>query len=1468
MKLFPRLPSFIGIMSVVCLGVLLSTWATLGRRSAEAAEPARVKLLFLGDNGHHQPALRFRQLAPVFAERGIELTYTDRTDSLNPRTLNEFAGLMIYANLTELKPDEERALLEYVRGGKGLIPLHCASFCFLNSPAYIALVGGQFKRHGTGTFRTEIVEPNHPIMKGYRGFESWDETYVHDKHNEKGRTVLEFRVDDEGREPWSWVREEGKGRVFYTAWGHDQRTWGNPGFQNLVERGVRWAIGQDPAVVPSFADRPEMTKIADDAPKFEYLDAVIPFYPPSKKWGVLDEPLKKMQAPLKPTDSAKHIVTPVGFELKLFVAEPQLQGKPIAINWDERGRLWVCESLDYPNEMQPEGQGRDRIRICEDTDGDGQADKFTIFADKLSIPTSLTFAYGGVIVHQAPHTLFLKDTTGDDVADVRHRLFSGWSTGDTHAGPSNLRYGIDNWYYGMVGYDGFNGEIAGEKQQFRTGFYRFRLRAPAEGKAYPEVEKFEFLRNTSNNSWGVGFSEEGVLFGSTANGNPSVYLPLPNRYYESVRGWSSSVLGTIAESNKIEPLTEKVRQVDHHGGFTAAAGHALYTARSYPQEYWNRTAFVTEPTGHLAATFTIQKQGADYRSKNSWNLVASDDEWSAPIMVEVGPDGSAWVVDWYNYIVQHNPTPAGFKTGKGNAYEINLRDKKHGRVYRVVYKDGKASPTASLPGATAAQLVAALDNPNMLWRLHAQRLLIEKRAQDVVPALLTRLAKPQVDAIGLDAGAIHAVAVINGLQAAQQDDSPAQQAITAALRHPSAGVRRNAVQALPAKSAAAALLAANLLDDADGQVRLATLLKLSETPSSPEVAQGLVKFLASGGASDKWLLDGATSAAAAHDRHFLIAVASSGEAVATNPEVLARVTIVASHFARGRPTDAVGSVVAALAKADARSSSAIVAGLESGWPKDAAGKLDEATEQSLLTLLPKLPAGPRAQLVNLATRWGSKKLESYAAEIAKSFLATVRDDKATDADRATAARQLIEFRPKDEGAIRDLLSVFGPRTSPELGKGICEALATSEATTAGQLIVDKFGAMTPASRPAAVRALLSRPEWSAAMINAIEKATFPLGDLTLDQKQSLAAHPDKKLAERAKMLLEKGGGLPNPDRQKVVDELMPITKRTGNAPHGKEVFKKQCAKCHMHSGEGNKIGPDLTGMAVHPKHELLIHILDPSRSVEGNFRVYSVVTDDGRVMQGLLASESKTAIEIFDAEGKKHALQRDEIEQLVASPKSLMPEGFEKQATPDDLCDLLEFLTQRGKFLPIPLEKIATAVSTKGLFFSEQSDVERMIFPDWGPKTFEGVPFTLVDPQGQQVPNIILLHGPNGVLPPKMPKSVTLPCNAPARAIHMLSGVSGWGHPASGVGSVSMIVRLHYADGQREDHELKNGEHFADYIRRVDVPGSKFAFALRGQQLRYLSVQPKRGEVIEKIELVKGPDGSSPIVMAVTVESR
>jgi hypothetical protein len=215
-----------------------------------------------------------------------------------------------------------------------------------------------------------------------------------------------------------------------------------------------------------------------------------------------------------------------------------------------------------------------------------------------------------------------------------------------------------------------------------------------------------------------------------------------------------------------------------------------------------------------------------------------------------------------------------------------------------------------------------------------------------------------------------------------------------------------------------------------------------------------------------------------------------------------------------------------------------------------------------------------------------------------------------------------------------------------------------------------------------------------------------------------------------------------------------------------------------------------------------------------------------------------------------------------------MPEGFEKHLKEDEIVDLLEFLTQKGKYLPLPLDKVATAVSTLGMFNSKEDTAERLVFRDWKPKTFKEVPFVLVDPRGTKFNNVVLLHGPQGTIPPTMPRSVSLPCNTAAKAIHLLSGVSGWGHPLGRKGSVSLIVRLHYKDGKTEDHELKNGEHFADYIRRVEVPGSTFAFNLRGRQVRYLAVNPKRSEPLARIELVKGTDDTAPVVVAVTVETR
>ncbi len=1429
----------------------LVTALFIGSVTSEIAA-SELRVLFLGDRGHHQPEERSKQLIPVLAQLGIAIDYTEHLGDLNAEKLSRYDGLIVFANWPSIEPEAEKALLDFVANGGGFIPIHCASYCFLNSPAYIELVGAQFKSHGTGEFRTRITAPDHPIMAGIPEFRTWDETYVHTKHNED-RVVLQVRPDTQGNEPWTWVRRHGKGRVFYTAYGHDHRTWGQPGFHVLIERGIRWACGDD-RVVPTLLSPPP------DPSSFTFRKANLPNYLPGRSWGTQGDALTQMQEPLRPEASMRHAVLAPQLELHLFAADPEIY-KPICMSWDARGRLWIAETTDYPNELKPDRQGEDRIKICEDSDGDGRADKFTIFADRLSIPTSLLHYKGGVIVHQAPHTLFLRDTDGDDRADERRVLFTGWSTGDTHAGPSNLQWGLDHWVYGMVGYSGFRGTVGGEEHSFRTGFYRFR----------PDGSKFEFLRNTNNNSWGVSFTEEGLLFGSTANGNPSVYLPIPNRYYESVRGWTSSVLGRTATNAKFYPISEKVRQVDHHGNFTAAAGHAIYTARRLPKTYWNRAAFVNGPTGHLVATFLLEPRGSDFVSRNTWNLLASHDEWTAPIMSEVGPDGAVWVIDWYNYIVQHNPTPRGFKTGKGNAYVTDLRDKVHGRIYRVVPRgDGPAYRPRRLDLSTPPEeLVAALAIDNQFWRREAQRLLVERGRRDVVPALVRLVNDATTDAIGLNPGAIHALWTLNGLGALGDDDGAAA-AARGALRHPSAGVRRNAILALPrtADSTAAILSAKSLLDD-EAQVRLAAFLALAELPPHEAAGAAISRALAEPmNAEDRWIPDAATAAAARHVTSFLAALRGAGAGGESSAALVQVTERVAEHAARGEATrGGAGELLAGLKGTAQPLADAVVTGLARGWPANARPRLDPAVEAGVASLLASLSPEAQSRLVTLAERWGSRGLEKEAEAIAGRLAGEIQNTDRSDDERARAARQLIEFRIGDATAARSVIETIDPKSSPELVDGLLRAVETSESDAVGTAIVEALPALTPTAKRRAQVVLLRRAPWTSALLDAAEGGVVDLDLFTLDQKQQLARHPDAKLAAKATALLARSGDLPDPDRQRVIDSLLPITERTGDVERGKAAYLEVCAKCHKHGTEGTDIGPDLTGMAVHSKSELLVHILDPSRSVEGNFRLYTVVQSDGAVIEGMLTSESRTAIEIYDAEGKPHRILREDVESIEASRLSLMPAGFEKQLSPERMADLLEFLTDRGRFLPIPLDKAATVVSTRGMFFSERSRGERLVFRDWKPKVFEGVPFHLVDPKGSEVPNAILLHSPNGAIPPRMPKSVEIPCNTAARAIHLLSGVSGWGAKSPRKdGSVSMIVRLVYEGGATEDHPLRDGEHFADYIGPFDVPGSKLAFNLRGRQIRYLAVRPKTAGRIERIQIVKGPDRTAPIVMAVTVE--
>ncbi len=590
----------------------------------------------------------------------------------------------------------------------------------------------------------------------------------------------------------------------------------------------------------SLASRPPLQRLPGEVPNYERrVEAV------------------KFQGPLDPKDSIRYTQVPADFDLQLFAAEPDVV-KPMYIAWDERGRAWVVEARDYPHGLVDEGQpGKADIKICEDTDGDGKADKFTVFADGLNLATSLVFANGGIIVSEARHMLFLKDTHGDDKADVREAILPGWGTGDTHAMQSNLGRGFDNWLYGAVGYSNFRGKVGDEDLQFGQGVYRFK----ADGSA------LQFLHQFNNNTWGFGQNASGDVFGSTANGHPTFYGYLPAYILNPTqpgggRGGRGAPVGgggfrpgfrigppgvndvppenvrrlpsakSMSPGLRMHPNTPNVRMVDNFGGYTAAAGHAFMVSDALPARLQGK-ALVCEPTAKLIGIMDIEPDGGGYQASDGFNLLASTDEWMSPIFADVGPDGAVWVIDFYSFIIQHNPTPnvqgAGIQatTGKGGAYMTanNLRDQSHGRIYRVVWKDGPKSSIKSLANAKSPGLVAALDSGNQFWSLTAQRLLVDHAMADAAPALRKRVVSGKGGT-----GAIHALWSLAGLGSLDKDTHQK------ALLDRDPAVRRNAIRALPGDEAGRQLFFSSpVIQDPDLITRQAAFVKLAEFPALPAI---------------------------------------------------------------------------------------------------------------------------------------------------------------------------------------------------------------------------------------------------------------------------------------------------------------------------------------------------------------------------------------------------------------------------------------------------------------------------------------------------------------------------------------------------------------------------------------------------------------------------------------------------------
>jgi len=537
------------------------------------------------------------------------------------------------------------------------------------------------------------------------------------------------------------------------------------------------------------------------------------------------EPLT-FQKPFSPKGSMERTQVPVDCELKLFAAEPDI-AKPIAFAWDERGRCWVVETRDYPHGITENHEGQDSVKICEDTDGDGKADKFTVFADKLNLPTGIVFARKGIIVAAPPQFIYLEDTNGDDKADKREVIMDCWGIRDTHAQASSLHYGFDNWIYGCVGYSGIEGYVGGKKHQFAMGTYRFK----------PDGSALEFLHQFTNNAWGHSYNDAGDQFGGTANGAPIFFGGIPaTAYAEGSRGMTAKKINVVDTCHTITP---NFRQVDVFGGYTAAAGSNFIYSDALPKRFQGM-AMVCEPTMKVVALMDVQPDGAGYKALDAFNLYASSDEWNSPVHAEVGPDGAVWVADFQNFIIQHNPTPSkergGFvaTTGVGGAHENDLRDHSRGRIYRIVGRGLKSRGYETT------------------WsKLETQRTIIQKHQG--LPELAESLRNSFKGGLVSGMGLIHELWTLQGLG---QLDAKTHQA---ALISKDAKLRRNAIRALGSDKAAQDLFfGSGVISDPDLNTRLAAFVKLSDFPTTPEI-QTLVKKLAADPVvkNDEWLAEAA-----------------------------------------------------------------------------------------------------------------------------------------------------------------------------------------------------------------------------------------------------------------------------------------------------------------------------------------------------------------------------------------------------------------------------------------------------------------------------------------------------------------------------------------------------------------------------------------------------------------------------------
>ena len=970
---------------------------------------------------------------------------------------------------------------------------------------------------------------------------------------------------------------------------------------------------------------------------------------------------------LAPLEAEKKFVVPDGFAVRLFAAEPDVIN-PVAMTWDERGRLWVLELYEYPLGAPPGQKGRDRIRILEDADNDGRADKVTVFADGLNLATGLLLGNGGVYVGQAPHLLFLQDTNHDDQADTQKVLLTGFGLEDRHELLNGFTWGPDGWLY-MT-----HGVFTRSKVKIPEATEPGVEMTAAVARFHPRSKKFEIFAEGTSNPWGVDFDATGNAFVSAC--------VIDHLFHMAPGGTYQRQSGSPSNPYAYEILPSIVEHKHH---MAAYCGICIYQGDQFPPEYQGRV-FMGNIHQNAINHDRLITNGASFKAVAEPDFLTTKDGWFMPVSEQVGPDGALWIADWYDKYPCYqnaNADPEGV-------------DRERGRIWRVVYvgkEAGKKIPSRpevkmDLGKLTGTELLAQLRGSNIWHQRMAQRLLRENlftprrrpRFPDNEPGFSLAFMNTVDGNVSLTTR-LYALWLLEEYG----DKYPRWLLWSASTRYPDDWLRRSmAAWRVAAEGDATSEQGIQELEllarDPDPRVQFAVATALRRIVSSRLVTNFEINDTAP---VEKALATLIRSAASGQDRlvNYMIWLASE-PLFARNPEPGLR--WLAENGAACRPltdkltakamrrlcdlggADKVDRAVSFIGELASKDDPLTVAALE-GLLEAQKGKAVRPTVDPK-SFLEKLAGSASTEVQLLAQRlgtvWGS------AAALEKS-LTVVGDSKAPVTARIEAIQAVA--LAKTDAVRAALLAVLASGNPEAVTLEALRALSAVGGDDVGAEILKQWPRLTTAERRAASDVLSSRRRWLLPLLAAIETKQVAPVELSMSAVRALAEANDEGIRQRAAQAI--GRIRPaNADKQKLIaTKKEMILAGKADLAAGHEVAKKTCFVCHKLNGEGGEVGPDLTGVGRSSLDALLANVIDPNQIVGKGYENVVIETKDERSVSGRLIEETPTQVKLLASGPKEEIVARSDIATMKISELSVMPEGLEQM--PDaDFRNLIQFI--------------------------------------------------------------------------------------------------------------------------------------------------------------------------------------------------